>query len=89
VPPLVRRECIKKVWEVDQLFCSNCCGGLMKIVSFIYEHRVIEKILAHLGLFRGQEQKRGPPTPPKKCLESAIKTKEMILSFMATLKLGL
>jgi len=33
VPPLVWRECIKKVWEVDPLFCSHC-GGLMKIISF-------------------------------------------------------
>jgi hypothetical protein len=65
IPPLVWRECIKKVWEVDPLLCSHC-GGLMKIVSFIHEHRVIKKILAHLVFFRGQELKRGPPTPPKK-----------------------
>ena len=44
----------------------------MKIVSFIYEHRVIKKILAHLGLFRGEEQKRGSPAPPKKCLETVV-----------------
>jgi len=61
----------KKVWEVDPLLCSHC-GGLMKMVSFIYEHRVIKKILAHLGLLRGEEQKRGPPTPPKKCSEVVL-----------------
>jgi hypothetical protein len=71
IPPLVWRECIKKVWEVDPLLCSHC-GGLMKIVSFIYEHRVIKKILAYLGLLRGEEQKRGPPTPPKKCSEVVV-----------------
>jgi hypothetical protein len=36
-------------------------------VSFIYEHRVIKKLLAHLDLLRGEEQKRGPPVPLKKC----------------------
>jgi hypothetical protein len=80
IPPLVWRECtprafasrhIKKVWEVDPLLCSHC-GGLMKIVSFIYEHRVIKKMLAHRGLLRGEEQKRGPPTSPKKCLEIVV-----------------
>jgi hypothetical protein len=54
--------------ELDPLLCSHC-GGLMKIVSFIYEHRVIKKILAHLGLLLGEEQKRGPPALPKKCSE--------------------
>ena len=77
IPPLVWRECtprafasrhIKKVWAVDLLLCSHC-GGLMKVVSFIYEHRVIKKILAHLGLLREEEQKRGPPAHPKKCSE--------------------
>jgi hypothetical protein len=38
-----------------------------------FEHRVIKKILAHLGLLRGGEQKCGPPTPPKKCSEIVIK----------------
>lgn len=52
IPPLVWRECIKKVREVDLLLCCHC-GGLMKIVSFIYEHRLIKKILAHLVFLRG------------------------------------
>jgi hypothetical protein len=35
----------------------------MKIVSFIYEHRVIKKILAHLGLSEETKSKwkRAPP----------------------------
>jgi hypothetical protein len=73
IPPLIWRGCIKKVWDVDPLLCSHCCG-LMKIVTlfFIYEHRVIKKILAHLGLLGGEEQKRGTPTPPKKCSEIVV-----------------
>jgi len=66
IPPLVSRECtpraflsghIKKVWEVDPLLCSHC-GSLMKIVSFIYEHRVIKKILAYLSLSEEAKSKR-------------------------------
>jgi hypothetical protein len=48
---LLWRECIKKAWEVDSFICSNC-GSLIKLLSFIYEHKMIKKILAHLGLFR-------------------------------------
>ena len=44
----------------------------MKIVTFIYEHRVIKKILTHLGLLQGEGQKRGPPTPSKKCLKTVV-----------------
>jgi hypothetical protein len=66
IPLLLWRECNKKFWEVGSLLCSHC-GGLMKIASFIYAHWVIKKILAHLGLLRGEDQKCGPPTPPKKC----------------------
>jgi hypothetical protein len=45
VSPLIWRECtprafvsrhIKKIWEVDPLLCPHC-GGLMRIISFIYE----------------------------------------------------
>lgn len=40
IPHLVYRESIKKDWEVDPLLCLYC-GGLMKIVGFIYERKVI------------------------------------------------
>ncbi len=50
IPPLMWRECIKKIWEVDPLVCEKC-GGEMNIVSFIYERAVIKKILVHLHLY--------------------------------------
>ena len=62
IPPLVWRECIKKVWEVDPLLCIHC-GGLMKIARFIYEHRVIKKTLAHLGLSEEAKSKRERALP--------------------------
>jgi len=60
-----RRKClmtwaalIKAVFEVDPLKCSSC-GGTMKIVGFIDEENLIEKILWHCKLW-----KDAPPRPP-------------------------
>ena len=55
-----RRECIKKVWEVDPLKCLHCQGE-MKIISFIKGREVIRKILEHLDLLRIPKQFRSPP----------------------------
>jgi hypothetical protein len=45
---------IKRVYEADPLECP-CCGGRMKIVSFIERRQtdVIERILQHCGLWEG------------------------------------
>lgn len=40
---------IQKIYEVDPLICPKCEGS-MKIVAFIEELYLIEKILRHLGL---------------------------------------
>ena len=42
---------IKCVYEVDPLKCPKC-GGQMKIISFIEQNDVIEKILQHCGLWK-------------------------------------
>ena len=41
---------IQKIYEVDPLTCPKC-QGRMKIISFIEDEEVIEKILKHLGLW--------------------------------------
>ncbi len=38
---------IRKVFEVDPLFCPQCGG---EMISFIEDHKVIDKIIAHLKL---------------------------------------
>ncbi len=43
-------ELIKKVYEADPLVCPRC-GGAMRIIAFIDQPDVIEKILTHLGLW--------------------------------------
>jgi len=65
-----RRKCrmtwaalIKCVYEVDPLKCPKC-GGQMKIVSFIEEPNVIEKILRHSELWK----EPAPRPPPARTL---------------------
>ena len=41
---------IQQVYEVDPLVCPRCAGA-MRIIAFIKQPKVIEKILAHLGLW--------------------------------------
>ena len=49
---------IKKVFELDPLLCPDC-GGVLKIVSFIEDPRVIRAILMHLALW--EVPKARPP----------------------------
>jgi hypothetical protein len=54
---------IKRVYEIDPLICD--CGAQMRIISFILDPKVIDKILSHLAK-NGSETGRGPPlTPPE------------------------
>jgi hypothetical protein len=41
---------IKKIYEVDPLTCPKCQGS-MKIIAFIEQAEIIEKILKHLRLW--------------------------------------
>ena len=47
-----------------------------------------QKDFAHLGLFRGQEQKRCSPTPSKKCLETVVELFMIIAVFLQEKGLG-
>jgi len=40
---------IWKVYEVDPMTCPKC-GGMMKIVAFLTEHAVVDRIIDHLKL---------------------------------------
>jgi len=41
---------IRKVYETDPLLCPSC-GAEMKIITFIEDHKVIDKIIRHLNDF--------------------------------------
>jgi hypothetical protein len=57
IPQLMWRECIKKVWEVDPLTCPKCAGE-MRIISFIYQQQVIQKIFEHLKIYEDRPHRR-------------------------------
>jgi hypothetical protein len=59
VPSRGWAEMIKKVYQIDPLTCPQC-GGRMRIISFIEDHKVIDKIIAHLKLTFHAER---PPPP--------------------------
>jgi hypothetical protein len=42
-------EMIRKVYEVDPMLCPRC-GGKMKVVAFISDFAVVDKIIDHLKL---------------------------------------
>ena len=48
---------IQKLYEIDPLCCPKC-SGKMRILGFIEDEQVIEKILKHLGLW---DVKAKPP----------------------------
>ena len=50
---------IKQVYEVDPLVCPRCAGPI-RIIAFIEQAAVIEKILTHLGLCHALSWSKGP-----------------------------
>jgi hypothetical protein len=40
---------IRKVFEVDPMLCPKC-DGVMKVVAFLTEYAVVDRIIDHLGL---------------------------------------
>ena len=52
-------QLIKRICEVDPLVCP-CCGSEMKVIAFIIDHAVVDRILRHLERVEAG-RKRGPP----------------------------
>jgi hypothetical protein len=42
-------EMIRKIYEVDPLICPRC-GGRMRVVAFLTEYAVVDRIIRHLTL---------------------------------------
>ncbi len=51
---------IRKVYEVDPLICPTC-GGQMRVIAFITDYSVVDKIINHLKLTFLAER----PPPPR------------------------
>ena len=52
-------ELLRRIYEVGPLACP-ACGGAMRILAFITEGAVIDRILAHLR--RARDTRPGHPT---------------------------
>ena len=52
-------EMIRKVYEVDPLVCPQC-GGKMRVIAFITDYAVVDRIIDHLKLTFVAER---PPPP--------------------------
>ncbi len=64
----------KMLSRIDPLICPKC-GGTMRIVSFIEEHKVIDKIIDHLKLTFKAEH---PPPPQAQFSVAAEERSEYI-----------
>jgi len=62
---------IRKVYEVDPMICPKC-GGTMKVVAFITEHAVVDRIIDHLKLTFVAEK----PPPSRVMTEVALMAAE-------------
>jgi len=58
-------EMIRKVYEVNPLTCVQC-GGTMKIIAFLTDYPVVDRILDHLKLSFVADR---PPPPHIACQE--------------------
>jgi hypothetical protein len=60
-------EMIRKVYEVDPMTCPKC-GGRMKVVAFLTEPAVVDRIIEHLKLAFVAER----PPPPQAALQELL-----------------
>jgi hypothetical protein len=60
VPAKGWAEMIRKVYEVNPLLCPHC-GGQMKVIAFLTDYAVVDRIIQHLKLTFVAER----PPPPR------------------------
>ncbi len=59
-------QLIEKIWSEDPLLCP-ACGGESRVISFITQFSVIDKILKHIGYHHKDPPKPAYRGPPKLC----------------------
>jgi hypothetical protein len=58
-------EMIRKVYEIDPMICPRC-GGNMKVIAFLTDYAVVDRIISRLKLTFVAER---PPPPHIACQE--------------------
>ena len=64
-------EMIRKVYEVDPMLCPQC-GGMMKVIAFLTDYSVVDKIINHLKLTFVTER----PPPPRVAYQEVLMAAE-------------
>jgi ribosomal protein S27E len=64
-------EMIRKVYEVDPLLCPHC-GGTMKVIAFLTDYSVVDRIINHLKLTFVAER----PPPPQVAFQEYLMAAE-------------
>ena len=64
-------EMIRKVYEVDPMLCPQC-GGMMKVIAFLTDYSVVDKIINHLKLTFVTER----PPPPRVVYQEVLMAAE-------------
>ena len=71
VPSKGWAEMIRKVYEVDPMVCPKC-GGVMKVIAFLREYAVLDRIIGHFKLTFVSEK----PPPSHVFEQGALMTAE-------------
>jgi hypothetical protein len=80
-PRIPRRgwaEMIRKVYEVDPLTCVKC-GGTMKIIAFLTDYAVVDRIINHLKLSFVADR----PPPPRIVSQEFLMAAEILAEYFS------
>jgi transposase len=71
-------EMIRKVYEVDPMVCPKC-GGQMKVIAFLTDYAVVDRIIDHLKLTFVAER----PPPPHIAYQEVLMAAETSAEYLS------
>jgi len=71
-------EMIRKVYEVDPMVCPQC-GGTMKVIAFLTDYPVVDRIINHLKLTFVAER----PPPPHLAYQEVLMAAEAPAEYLS------
>jgi len=71
-------EMIRKVYEVDPMVCPHC-GGKMKVIAFLTDYSVVDRIINHLKLTFAAER----PPPPHIAYQEVLMAAESSAEYLS------
>jgi hypothetical protein len=71
-------EMIRKVYEVEPMVCAEC-GGQMKVIAFLTDYAVVDRIIDHLKLTFVAER----PPPARLAYQEALMAAELSAEYFS------